>query len=177
MQELELGSLFSSPGFGSFASPRFQSMRSKNKGFRLSDDESSGDIDDDFDDDSDNNGDDVSVCDRRGNHDDDDGDADLVFGHRKSSRVVHKPFGTSYPDDSFNCDNTDDCFNESSQHDNGSDSPSWHQHQHQHQQQQLLLRFSCADSLDRECRYDLSSVHSYVNQAPISRRSLLLCSS
>jgi hypothetical protein len=153
MQEQELGSLFSSPAIGSFASPRFQSMRSKNKGFRLSDDESSDDFDDDFDDDLDDDGSDGNDCDHRGNHDDDDGAADLVFGHRVSSQILQKKFGDSSPDDSFNRDNADGCFHEASQHDNGSDSPSWQQHQ----QQQLLLRFSCADSLDRECRHDLSA--------------------
>lgn len=107
--------MFSSPAFGSFTSPSFQSNGVTGKGLYSSDPES----------------------------DDDDGefeeDVDFLSGKPGVSKWRHNL-------DSFSLDDsTENTLEESSGDIYGNvDSPPL-----QHRQQKLLLRFNCADSLDR----------------------------
>jgi hypothetical protein len=119
-KESELGSLFSSPAFGSFASPKFHSKAGNSTGFQLS----GSDSDDgcsEFED-----------------------DEQLFSGKRDAGRWKQDVDSFSLDESRGNTQEDDSGIFDSAE------SPRLqHQHQHQHQQQRLLLRFSCADSLDR----------------------------
>ena len=132
-QEMELDSLFSSPAFGSFASPSFKAMHTKSKRFQLSDDES--------DDENENDNDD-------GDENDDSSAENSGSGSRtRAAKCSHIKADTSSFDSSHNLEDSFECQNDNPLHllhaDDVSDNLDGHQ------QQQLLLRFSCADSLDR----------------------------
>ncbi len=126
IQDRDPGSLFSSPAIGSFASPRFHAKGLNSKGFTLSDD----DTDDD-------DGEDDYGVDERSE------DANFFGGiwKRKSNSFS---LSDSRQDSDHHSSNIVGDGDDSVDLDllSSSDQP-------RHVQQQLLLRFSCADSLDR----------------------------
>ena len=149
---MELGSLFSSPAFGSFASPSFQAMHSKSKRFQLSDDDS--DVDNENDDDDDDN-------------DEDDSSAEIFGfgGRKKATKLSQNQFDTSSHNSSHNLDDSYESQQDNSLHHLHADDVL--DNTDGHQQQQLLLRFSCADSLDRtRCHIFPSNKIVTVSQAP-----------
>jgi|LauGreSuBDMM15SN_2_FD.fasta_scaffold429021_1 hypothetical protein len=127
-QDRDPGSLFSSPAIGSFASPRFHAKgpKSRGLGFTLSDDDT--DDDDAYDD---------CAADERNE------DA-TFFGGSWKGKSNSISLSDSRQDSDHHSANNGGDGDDSVDLDllSSSDQP-------RHVQQQLLLRFSCADSLDR----------------------------
>jgi hypothetical protein len=125
-QDRDPSSLFSSPAIGSFASPRFHAKGPKSKGFALSDDDTDDDEPEDY----------CGVDERNE-------DATFFGGSWKRKSNSFSLSDSRQDSDQHSSNNVGD-GEDIADLDllSSSDQP-------RHVQQQLLLRFSCADSLDR----------------------------